>query len=296
MNNMMRGIFPVLQSPFAKDDTLDIESLRSQVDFCVQRGSHGLVFPVLASEFQFLTDAERRAGVEAVVDANGGRVPVVAGVAGTSTAIAVEYARHAAGAGADAVIALPPYVSSASQDELVDYFRAIATAAERPVFVQNNPPGVPPASVARLIREIENVDYVKEEAPPSAHNISDILENLQGANVGVFGGASGRWMLSELERGASGFMPAAFTVEVYVDIWDAWQGGDSRRARDLFDRLMPLINLTGLLGISAYKELLVRRGVFATARMRQPGATRLDQFDVREIDEVLARLDPLLRK
>ena len=295
MGEMMRGIFPVLQSPFGENDALDIESLRREVDFCVEMGSHGLVYPVLSSEFQFLTHEERRLGVEAVIDANRGRLPVVAGVAGASTAIAVDYARHAAGAGADAIIALPPYVSAASSDELVTYFRAIAAAADRPVFVQNNLPGMRSAFIARLVREIDNVGYVKEEAPPSAHNISGLFEALDGVAVGVFGGAGGRWMLSELERGASGFMPAAPVIEVYVQIWDAWQAGDSRKARNLFDRLLPFVNLAALLGVPVNKEVLVRRGVFATARMRQPGAVRLDEFDLREIDEVLARLQPLLR-
>ena len=116
MNDMMRGIFPVLQSPLREDDALDLDSLRREVDFCVEMGSHGLVYPVLSSEFQFLTDEERRSGVEAVIDANRGRIPVVAGVAGASAAIAIDYARHAADMGADAAIALPPYVSTASKD------------------------------------------------------------------------------------------------------------------------------------------------------------------------------------
>ena len=291
----MRGIFPVLQSPFSEDDALDIESLRREVDFCVDMGSHGLVYPVLSSEFQFLTEEERRVGVEAVIDANRGRIPVVAGVAGASTAIAVEYAGHAGGAGADAVIALPPYVSTGSRDELSAYFRAIAAAVDCPVFVQHNLPDMDSAFIARLVCEIDNLSYVKEETPPSAHNVSGLFEALKGVNVGVFGGASGRWMLSELERGATGFMPAVPVVEVYVQIWDAWQAGDSQRARDLFDRLLPFVNLMTLLGLAVYKEVLVRRGVFVTAWVRQPGAVRLDQFDLRELDEVLARLESLLR-
>ena len=290
----MRGIFPVLQSPFGEDDVLDIESLRRQVDFCADMGSHGLVYPVLSSEFQFLTDEERRVGIEAVIDANRGRIPVVAGVGGASAPIAVEYARHAADAGADAVIALPPYVSAAPRDELIAYFHAIAAAVDCPVFVQHNLPDMDSPFIARLVREIDNVSYVKEETPPSAHNISGLFEALDGGGVGVFGGASGRWMLSELERGASGFMPAVPVIEVYVQIWDAWQAGDSRKARELFDRLLPFVNLMTLLGLAVYKEVLVRRGVFVTARVRQPGAVRLDDFDLREIDEVLARLEPLL--
>jgi len=74
------------------------DELAQQVDFCVAAGAHGLVFPVLGSEFQFLTDAERRRGMEIVVRTADGRLPVVGGVAAPSLQVAVECARAAADA------------------------------------------------------------------------------------------------------------------------------------------------------------------------------------------------------
>ena len=122
MSEKLRGIFPVLQTPLDAEGEIDFDSLRKEVDFCFQTDAHGLVFPVLGSEFQFFSDRERRSMVEAVVDEAAGRIPVVAGVAGTSTPAAVEHARHAAEVGADAVIALPPYLSSAPPEETVNYY------------------------------------------------------------------------------------------------------------------------------------------------------------------------------
>lgn len=290
------GIFPVLQTPLAPGGGIDAASLRRQVDFCVAVGCHGLVYPVLGSEFQFLEDRERRTMVEQVVGAAAGRIPVVAGVAGATAAMAEEYARHAAGAGADAVIALPPSLAPASREEIVDYYRRVAAAARRPVFVQHSHADMDAALLAGLLREVEFVQYVKEEMHPSAHHISALLAQAGPDCRGVFGGAHGRWMLSELERGASGFMPAVEAVDVHVRIWDAYRAGQRQEARGLFNALLPLLNQVLIMGLPVCKEVLRRRGIIASATMRQPDVTPLDQHDLAELDQVLADLQPLLRR
>ena len=291
----LRGVFPVLQSPFDDADRLDLDALAAEVEFCRRAGVHGVVYPAIASEFQYLTDDERRAGVEAVVGAAAGAIPVVAGVAAASGAQAVVYAEHAARAGATAVMALPPIISPGRADELRAYYAGIARAAGLPLFVQHSQAGMDAAFLADLVRDIESVHYIKEEMHPSAHYISGVLDALPEGSVGVFGGFYGRWMLSELARGATGFMPAADTVDVHVQVWDAWQRGDAAGARDIFNRLLPLINLSVLLETPLLKEVLVRRGVFPSARMRQPGALQLDDGDRAELDAILENLQPLLR-
>ena len=69
----------------------------------------------------------------------------------------------------------------------------------------------------------------------SAHQISAVIDEVKEGCLGVFGGGHGRWMLSEMRRGASGFMPAAEAIDVHVQIWDAFQAGDERKARDIFN-------------------------------------------------------------
>jgi len=112
---------------------------------------------------------------------------------------------------------------------------------------------------------------------------------------GVFGGALGRWMISEMRRGAAGFMPAAEITDVYVQIWDAFQAGDERTARNIFNVLLPLINLEMLLGLQVCKEVLVRRGILRTAKMLTPGSGPLDDDDYCELEAILADLQPYLR-
>jgi 4-hydroxy-tetrahydrodipicolinate synthase len=265
------------------------------VGFCIAAGSHGLVFPALGSEVQFLTDEERMGLVEVVVREANGRIPVVAGVSGPSRAVASVHARHAAKVGADAVIALPPYLSPASREEIRDYYEGIAAAAGRPVFLQHTGTGLDADLMRELLERVPNVRYVKEEAQPSAHQISAVLRSAGGACLGVFGGAHGRWMLSEMRRGAAGFMPAVEAVDVHVQVWEAYQRGDEAGARRIYDRLLPLINLITLLGLKVCKRVLVKRGVFETTAMRQTGVIEPDAEDEEELEAILEGLRPLFR-
>src|SRR5262249_31815916 len=226
MKQPMRGIFPVLQTPLDANGELDVEGLRREVRFCIEAGGHGLVSPALGSELQYLSDRERQQLVEVVVGEARGQVPVIVGVSAPSAAIAAEHARHAGRAQARAVMALPPYITPGSPDEIRDYYRAIGQAADLPVVVQNAAPGLSPDFLIRLLREVEQIRYIKEEASPSAHNLSAVMRATGDRCDGIFGGAFGRWMLSELRRGACGFMPAAEVVDVYVQVWDAFESGD----------------------------------------------------------------------
>lgn len=298
MTQRLSGIFPVLQTPLDAQGELDIPSLRREVDFCVRAGAHGVVFPALGSEVQFLSDRERRELVEVVAAESYGRIPFIATVSAPSAAIAVEHARHAATVNAQAVMALPPYISQATGEEILDYFRRIAQVCPLPLVVQNAAPGVSPDFLARLMREVPQVRYIKEESGASAHNVSAVMRataQTQSPCDGIFGGAFGRWMLSELRRGASGFMPAAEIIDVYVQVWDAWQAGDMALARRIFNLILPLINQLMLLGLPVSKEVLVRRGVFQTTRMRSPGAQSLDDDDRVELAAILADLQPYFR-
>ena len=102
-------------------------------------------------------------------------------------------------------------------------------------------------------------------------------------------------MLSEMRRGASGFMPAAEAIDVHVQIWDAYQAGDERHARDIFNLLLPQINLIMAVGLNVCKEILVRRGVLESARLRAPGAPVMDAEDGRELEMIMADLAPYFK-
>ncbi len=299
MAQSFRGVFAIPVTPFEPRGEIDETSLRREVDWCVRAGAHGIVAPVMASEGPTLTEDERRRVTRIVTETAAGRVPVVIGASGASAPASILYARWAREAGADAVIATPPYGVRATDPEAIfAFYRALADAADGlPVFIQNwaGPTGWPlnTPQLLRLLAEIPNVSYLKEEAAGAAHTMTAVLAAAGDTCQGVMGGMGGRYLLDEFRRGACGTMPAAQAPDVHARVWNALDAGDEAEARRVFNRLLPLLNLEGLFSTALCKEVLRRRGVIAHATVRGRSASPLDAFDHRELDAVLGDLSEL---
>src|SRR5438067_2233539 len=138
-----RGVFAIPPTPFDAANTVDEASLRRCVDFCVAAGAHGIVAPVNASESIALTDAERLRITDILVEQSAQRIPVVIGVSGVSTAASRMFAQRAREAGANAVIAMPPYVKHATSQEIIEFYALVARAADPlPVWIQDYVPPI----------------------------------------------------------------------------------------------------------------------------------------------------------
>jgi 4-hydroxy-tetrahydrodipicolinate synthase len=286
-----RGVFTIPVTPFDTLGDVDEASLERCVRFCVDAGAHGIVAPVNASEAPLLSDEERKRVAEIVVATVARRAPVVVGISGVTTRQSVDLARHARQSGADAVIAMPPYVKKASPSEIVDFYTQVARAADLPVFIQNyGPPvGTPMAArfLADLVQRIDGLEYIKEETAYAGHLMTE-LQALAGPRLkGIMGGMAGRYLFNEVRRGACGTMPACEVTDVDVLIWNAIEAGDLVRARQLHNRLIPLLNIEAMFGTAVYKEVLKRRGIIDHAVTRGPGVVDLDDFDQRELDAIL---------
>jgi dihydrodipicolinate synthase/N-acetylneuraminate lyase len=287
----LHGIMPVLQIPFdnnAEISSIDVASLRREVDFCIAAGASGLVVPALASEFMVLTDDERRRVVEVVVEQTSGRIPVIANVAATSVNAAVDFARHARTIGATALMALPPYLRKPTADGVVAYYAAIAAESGLPLIIQNAPPpfgvNLPTSLVLRIVDSIDVPSYIKEERLPPGHHISDVLRHASDRLHGVFGGSAGLYLPGELDRGAVGCMPSAALTDVLVAVYDAHRIGAIDDARTLHTAVLPLLTMEMSVMMAVSKDVLRRRGVFVSTTMRDPEFPALDEGDLAEID------------
>ncbi len=293
------GVFTIPPTPFLETGEIDEVSLRRCLDFCVLAGAHGIVMGVNSSEAIALTDLERMSVAEITIEHVDHRVPVVIGVSGVSTASSVQFAAHARTSGADSVIAMPPYVRHPPGDENFDFYAAVAAAVEGiPVWIQDyvGPVGTPMsiALLARMINEIEGVDFVKEETALAPQVITAVREAVGDRVRGVMGGMAGRYLMEEAFRGACGTMPACEVTDAHVAVWNAIEARDEPEARRLHTQLLPLLNYEAMYSFTIYKEVLVRRGVIASATTRVPGAGRLDTANHRELDILLDDLAPLL--
>jgi len=296
MSQPWRGIFVIVVTPFTEGYELDEASLRKEVRFCIEAGAHGLVGPANASEFTTLSDDERRRWLEIVVAEAGGQIPVVAATTAGHALPAVALSRYAQQIGANGVMAMPPHILHPDARGCYEYYQALSAALDIPICVQNyiGPIGTPmPAELlARMCRELPRVQYIKEETLPEPRQLRATITVAGDACKGVFGGQGGIYMIDEHNRGAAGNMPACQATDVHVAIWNMLQAGDQAGARALFNRLLPLINYERLHGVAIYKEVLHRRGVFATTVSRAPGQ-RLDQDDRAELDAIMAEVGAL---
>jgi len=291
-----QGIFTIPSTPFKENGEIDIPSFRRVVDFCIECGAHGLVFPVNASEFTALSDAERFQLSEVLVEQNAGRLPAIIGVAGVSQEVAVKFAEHAHDIGADGVIAMPPYIHHISGKLIFDYYQKLSDAAKIPIFIQNYGPPVGTDMSAEflinLCREIEHVEYIKEETIPTTIKLTAVLKENDGSCKGVFGGAGGRYLIEEYRRGSSGNMPGCHVTDVVVAFWNALEVSDEKRAMYIYKEMAPLFFFEHQLS-GCYKEVLYRRGVI-DCPLKRNGTMPLDDISSRYLDEILKALEPLM--
>ena len=168
-----RGSFAIPMTPYDENDRIDEEVLAAELEFCIESGVGGIAAPLMVSEFRSLSEAERKLMVRVAVEVSAGRTPVVANVAAVNTPLAVEYATYAQKIGADAVIAMPPYVNKVDFRRLYAYYKAISDVVDVPVWIQNaSVAALSPDQLVQLCEEIENVSWVKDEVPPSRKNIT----------------------------------------------------------------------------------------------------------------------------
>jgi 4-hydroxy-tetrahydrodipicolinate synthase len=297
-----RGIFNILQTPFDETGNLLWEDFERESDFLVRGGSHGYVWPVMASEFTVLATHERIEGMKRAVDVVAGRLPVVIGVADTSQAGAVRLAEEAGTCGADAIIALPPWHTKLGSLDLVQaYYFALADAAGLPTFIQNTSPpmgaGLSAEYVIKLCEAHPLIQYLKEEKSPQGQSVSEVIDaacrgDKPPAVKGVFSGASCKYLINEYKRGVSGNMPACVLPDLDAQIWDLLEAGQEAKAREIHNAKIVLENALGNMPFRARKEVLRRRGVISCAASRNVGPLVLDQYEVAEIDYAMSVVEP----
>lgn len=292
----LRGCIPILCTPFHDGGAIDFDSLAAEVDWVIAEGASGVSALAIASEGFKLTDAERDDVARSVVEAVGGRVPVVVSADGAGTTVAVDRARRAEALGADALMVLPPYFVKPDQEQLFDYYSSVGRAVEIPVMIQAAPQltGVPMGSDlwVRLWREVESIRYVKWEGTPQGPPITETIEK-SGGGISVFCGWGGLGMIDALERGAAGSMPAPNFTRMFADVQVLFEAGRHSEAEARFARSLPFVlwSMQGIeYSIAAAKEEFGRRGVFSSASQRSPGG----ELDAINQDQLRRWIDAVL--
>ena len=239
----LRGAMTALVTPFDDEGGLDDKALRALVEWQVESGIHGLVPCGTTGEGATLTADEHRRVIETVVEASGGRVPVVAGCGTNDTRRTVEGSKRAAEAGADALLVVTPYYNKPNRSGMIAHYRAVTEAVALPVMVYNVPSRTGQNLGSELVlalAEVPGVVAVKE----ASGDLDQIASILAGRPEG-FALLSGDdpLALATVAIGGDGVISVVSNeapAEMSAMITSALEG-DFVRARELHYRLLPLM-------------------------------------------------------
>lgn len=239
----LRGSLTALVTPFASDGSLDEKAFSDFVEWQIAEGTKGLVPVGTTGESPTLSHAEHKRVIELCVEAAAGRVPVVAGAGSNNTTEAIDLARHAKEAGADAALVVTPYYNKPTQRGLYAHFAAVAKAAEIPIVIYNIPPrsviDMSPETMGRLAQDFGNIVGVKD----STGKVERVSEQRLTCGKDFI-------QLSGEDASALGFnahggvgcisVSANIAPRLCAEFQEATLNGDKERALELQDRLMPL--------------------------------------------------------
>ena len=236
-----RGSFTALVTPFG-NGALDEKAFRALVDWQIAEGTDGLVPAGTTGESPTLSHEEHGQAVEWCIEQAKGRVPVIAGAGSNSTAEAIELARHAEKAGADAVLVVTPYYNKPTQEGLYQHFKAINDAVGIPILIYNIPArSVIDMSVETMKRlfELDNIVGVKD----ATANVVRVSQQRAAIGEG-FNQLSGEdaTALGFMAHGGHGCISVTSNVapRLCAEFQEACLKGDYRTALSLQDKLMPL--------------------------------------------------------
>src|SRR3954471_1490947 len=239
---MFKGSLVALITPMRADGSIDEKAYADFVDWQIKEGTDAVVPVGTTGESPTLSHKEHKRVVEIAIEVAKGRVPVIAGAGSNSTAEAIDFARHARKAGADATLVVTPYYNKPTQEGLFLHFTAIADAVDLPLFIYNIPPrsviDMSVETMARLAKH-RNIVGVKDATANLARPLhtkracgEDFIQ-LSGEDhtALAFNAAGGVGCIS---------VTANVAPRLCAEMHKAWRGGRLGEAMAIQDRLVPL--------------------------------------------------------
>ncbi|MCG6534661.1 MAG: dihydrodipicolinate synthase family protein [Syntrophales bacterium LBB04] len=207
---MLKGVIPILVTPFHEDESLDLESLDRLIQFMIDLGVDALTVLGVLGESNRLLDMEREQVIAAAIQAAAGRVPVIVGISHLGTSATIGLGKMAAHLGASALMVAPSKDAATDEAGLFQYYRRITAHLDLPLVVQDHPAStqvnMSVGLLLRLVRELPQVAAIKEEAVPSPPRISALRQGMVGSReVPILTGLGALYGMFDLERGSDGF-------------------------------------------------------------------------------------------
>jgi dihydrodipicolinate synthase/N-acetylneuraminate lyase len=301
MPKKLQGVLAIAHTPFTDADAIDAAALKRSIDWAFAAGADG-IGTGMVSETLKLTHDERLALPGMLVEAAAGRGPVFVSVAAEGTWMARGYAAVAEKAGCDAVMAVPPLTAKLPEEGMVDHFRGIAESVNIPIIVQDASgyvgQSIPIGACVKLLERYgpEKILF-KPEAAPNGPTLS-ALRDATGGKAHIFEGSGGIFLIDSFRRGITGTMPGLDLLDGVVAVWKALQRDDEEAAYRVYFPICAIVALELQAGLDGFlaveKYLMVKRGLFSSARRRKPYGWELDAETAAEVDRLYDRMQAAL--
>ena len=170
---MITGSICAIVTPMQEDGSLDLNAFRNLLDFHVQEGTDAVVVVGTTGESPTVSVDEHCELIKVAVEHIAGRIPVIAGTGGNSTAEAIELTEFAKKAGADMSLSVVPYYNRPTQEGMYRHFKAIAEAVELPILLYNVP--------GRTVADMANDTILRLAEVPGIVGVKDATGNIDRA-------------------------------------------------------------------------------------------------------------------
>jgi 4-hydroxy-tetrahydrodipicolinate synthase len=289
-----QGVFPAITTQLTKDQEVDYAATAAHVEALIASGIKGIIMLGSLGENQTLLPEEKRKVVESTVKHVKGRIPVLSGVAETTTAGACKYAKDCQALGADGLMVMPSMLYKGDPAETMTHFRAVAAATSLPIMIYNNPLSyandITPQMFAELA-DVKNFVALKESAGDT-RRITD-LHNTVGGRYAIFTGVD-NLMLESAVLGLDGWVAGsgiAFPKENQY-LWDLTRKGDWAKALEIYRWFTPLLHLDVSTKFVQYIKLAVQEVGLGKEYVRAPRLT----LSGAERDKVLSIIHEGIKK
>jgi 1-pyrroline-4-hydroxy-2-carboxylate deaminase len=272
MKHLWQGVFPAITTQMHKDGSLDLNATAAHVEALIKSGVSGMIFLGSLGENQPMTGEEKRRVMSAMIDAVNGRIPVLSGVAETSTAEAIRYVRDVEKLGANGVMLMPAMLYKGDPDETLAHFRTVARSTGLPIMIYNNPISyandITPELFAKLADQ-KNFVALKESSG-DVRRITD-LHNTVGDRYAIFTGVDNLALEASI-LGIDGWVAGsgiAFPAENQY-FWELTRRGEWDKARDIYRWFTPLLHLDVSTKFVQYIKLAVQECGLGKEWVRAP--------------------------
>ena len=277
----VRGPFPILSTPFTESGAVDYDVLAKQARFVDWCESSGMIWPQSGDSVDLLTMDEKLKGMEVLAETMRGRKTALClGVQGRNTEEMLVYARHVEKLAPTAIISRPPD-DGKTEEDMRQYWRALAKIVKRPVIIQTSGgtkykgPGPSVKLLIELAKESPYFGYVKEETSPIQARMRQLAEAKPVIKC-VFSAMGGFAWLHECRIGTEGLVTErAVYADLLAKMWKYYEEGIGPAAADIYSKVLLMLNLketipcNQLRGYHLY--VWMKRGVFKNTLSRNYG-------------------------